>query len=60
MPGKRNWLISAVRRISGMPDYEAYLEHLRRCHPDHPTPSQADYFTDYLRNRYGEGPTRCC
>jgi uncharacterized short protein YbdD (DUF466 family) len=60
MPGKRNWLVSAVRRISGMPDYEAYLEHLRLCHPGHPTPSEGEYFSDYLRSRYGEGPTRCC
>lgn len=54
------WLLAAVRRISGMPDYQAYLDHLQRCHPHQPAPSQREYFSEYLRSRYGDGPTRCC
>jgi uncharacterized short protein YbdD (DUF466 family) len=43
-----------------MPDYEAYLRHLRRCHPSRPIPSEREYFDRYLEERYGNGPTRCC
>ena len=54
------WLVAVVRRISGMPDYQAYLDHLQRYHPDHPVPGEREYFSEYLRSRYGDGPTRCC
>ena len=53
-------IASAVRRISGMPDYPAHLEHLRRCHPERPLPSEREFFEEYLRARYADGPTRCC
>jgi uncharacterized short protein YbdD (DUF466 family) len=43
-----------------MPDYQAYLEHLRRHHPEHPIPSEREYFTLYIESRYGNGPSRCC
>ena len=49
-----------VRRISGMPDYAAHVEHLRRCHPERPVPTQRQFFDEYLRARYADGPTRCC
>ena len=53
-------VISAVRRIAGMPDYSAHLEHLRRCHPDQPVPTQRQFYDEFTRARYGDGPTRCC
>ncbi len=53
-------LASILRAISGMPDYRAYVKHLRHCHPERGIPSQSEYYADYLRMRYGEGPTRCC
>jgi uncharacterized short protein YbdD (DUF466 family) len=53
-------LLRVVRRVSGMPDYQAYLEHLRRCHPERPVPSPREFYEDYLRARYTDGPTRCC
>jgi uncharacterized short protein YbdD (DUF466 family) len=52
--------LRVVRRISGMPDYAAHVEHLRRCHPDRAVPSPRQYFADYVRARYGDTPTRCC
>jgi len=57
------WLRDALRtlrRVAGMPDYPAYLEHLRRCHPDRPVPTEREFFTLYTQSRYGAGPTRCC
>jgi uncharacterized short protein YbdD (DUF466 family) len=53
-------LLRVVRRIAGMPDYAAYVEHLRSAHPDRPVPSPRRFYDDYLRARFGDGPTRCC
>jgi uncharacterized short protein YbdD (DUF466 family) len=49
-----------LRRIAGMPDYEAHIEHLRRCHPNYPIPTERQYFEQFLESRYHDGPTRCC
>jgi uncharacterized short protein YbdD (DUF466 family) len=51
---------AAVRRIVGMPDYGAYVAHHRACHPGAPVPSEREYFDQYLKARYENGPTRCC
>jgi uncharacterized short protein YbdD (DUF466 family) len=53
-------VLQVVRRIAGMPDYAAPLEHLRRCHPERPVPSAREFYESYVRARYGDGPTRCC
>ena len=53
-------LMSTVRRIVGMPDYQAYLAHLRAAHPGRPLPTERQYFDEYLKGRYESGPTRCC
>lgn len=52
--------LRVVRRISGMPEYAAHVEHLRRWHPERPVPSPRQFYDDYLRARYENGPTRCC
>ena len=49
-----------LRRVAGMPDYEGYVAHLRRCHPDRPVPDRRAFFAEYVAARYGDGPTRCC
>jgi len=49
-----------VRRLTGMPDYDAYLAHCRDAHPDEPVRSEREFFDDYLKRRYEGGPTRCC
>lgn len=54
------WAGGLLRGIAGMPDYRAYVEHLHRCHPDRPVPSEREYFEQYVAARYGDGPTRCC
>jgi uncharacterized short protein YbdD (DUF466 family) len=53
-------LLSAVRRIAGMPDYAAHVEHLRRCHPERAVPTEREFYDDFVRTRYADGPTRCC
>jgi uncharacterized short protein YbdD (DUF466 family) len=66
-PVRRSAILSALsalsgvlRRIAGMPDYEAYVRHLQRAHPGRPVPSEREYFDCYVEARYGDGPTRCC
>ena len=49
-----------IRQVAGMPDYRAYLAHARRCHPDRPPLGEREYFAEYLRARYADGPNRCC
>ncbi len=49
-----------VRRLTGMPDYQAYLAHCRAAHPGEPVRSEREFFEEYLARRYEGGPTRCC
>jgi uncharacterized short protein YbdD (DUF466 family) len=51
---------SLIRDLAGMPDYQRHIEHLRRCHPERPIPTERQYFAEYLERRYQDGPTRCC
>jgi len=53
-------LLPTLRRLFGMPDYQAYCSHLRERHPDRPLPSEREFFDQFVRARYGDGPTRCC
>ena len=53
-------IAEVVRKVAGMPDYNRHLEHLRRCHPEQPIPSERQFYEEFLRNRYGDQPTRCC
>jgi uncharacterized short protein YbdD (DUF466 family) len=49
-----------VRRIIGAPDYERYLAHVARRHPDC-VPLSADAFArDALARRYDRPGSRCC
>jgi uncharacterized short protein YbdD (DUF466 family) len=56
----RSHVPSFLRRLAGMPDYHAHVEHLRRRHPETPIPSEREFYDDFVRARYGDGPTRCC
>jgi uncharacterized short protein YbdD (DUF466 family) len=53
-------VLSVIRRIAGMPDYPAHLEHLRQCHPERALPSEREFYEEFVRARYADGPTRCC
>ena len=53
-------VLAVVRRVAGMPDYQAHLEHLRRCHPERPVPTAREFFEEFMRARYEGGATRCC
>ena len=53
-------LLAILRKVAGMPDYAAYLQHLRHCHPDCQVPTEREFYAEFVRRRYEDGPTRCC
>ena len=53
-------LCSTIRRITGMPDYGAYLTHMRDTHPAATPISEREFFAQHVQARYGDGPVRCC
>lgn len=57
----RSWerFLSRVRQIAGMPDYGAYVAHVRAHHPERAPVSQREFFDGFVRARSG-GVTRCC
>lgn len=44
----------------GMPDYDAYLDHMKRTHPDRVPMSYEAFFRERQEARYGGGKGRCC
>ena len=53
-------LVSSVKAVVGMPDYERYLEHRRTRHPGEPVLSRREHYEQYLTRRYAGGGGRCC
>ena len=51
---------STLNRIIGAPDYEAYVSHLHRCHPDQPPMTRDDFVRERLEDRYSRPGARCC
>ena len=53
-------IAAVIRRVIGVPDYERYLAHQRRCHPGEPALSRAAFASDALARRYNQPGSRCC
>ena len=53
-------IVTTVKRIAGMPNYDAYVAHLRERHPECSIPDEREYYELYLKQRYEGGATRCC
>ncbi len=53
-------VLSGLKRICGMPDYEAYRAHLRERHPDRPVPGEREFYQEFVNARYAGGGSRCC
>lgn len=50
-----------ARLMIGVPDYDAYVAHWRRHHPDRPVPGYGDFFRMSEARRYGRsGKAPCC
>lgn len=56
----RRAVTRAAHLMAGLPDYEAYLAHMRERHPDARPASRAEFVALCQKRRYGGGMSRCC
>jgi uncharacterized short protein YbdD (DUF466 family) len=56
----RQTLGQTGRLAVGVPDYDAYVSHLREHHPGRTPPTYAEFFRERQDARYGRGRVRCC
>ena len=52
--------VQTARLCCGVPDYDAYVRHLRQHHPERPVPSYAAFFRERQEARYRGTGGRCC
>ncbi|MBB3983358.1 uncharacterized short protein YbdD (DUF466 family) [Sphingobium fontiphilum] len=51
----------AARMMVGMPDYDAYLRHMRDHHPEQEPMDRVQFFRDRQESRYGgKNGGKCC
>lgn len=50
----------AARLAVGVPDYDAYVAHLRSRHPDRAPMDRESFHRERMLARHGRGTTRCC
>jgi uncharacterized short protein YbdD (DUF466 family) len=53
-------LVQTARLCCGVPDYENYVRHLKRQHPERPIPDYASFFRERQNARYRGSGGRCC
>ncbi|HWM27863.1 MAG TPA: YbdD/YjiX family protein [Woeseiaceae bacterium] len=53
-------LVQTARLCCGVPDYDNYVRHLKRKHPDRPIPDYASFFRERQNARYRGSGGRCC
>ncbi len=60
--GSHWWSAAArtARLAIGIPDYDNYVEHVRRHHPELAAMSRDAFFVERMHARYGKGRSRCC
>jgi uncharacterized short protein YbdD (DUF466 family) len=56
------YLGQSMRLMVGVPEYEAYVSHMRDTHPNQPVMSYKEFFRERQEARYGGNGkvTRCC
>jgi uncharacterized short protein YbdD (DUF466 family) len=45
--------------ISNLPDYQAYVKHFEKNHPEQKPLTEKEFFRDLLENKYGANAKRC-
>jgi uncharacterized short protein YbdD (DUF466 family) len=51
---------AAVRRIVGVPDYDAYVRHVRAHHPGDLPPTREQFLQQCWEQKYSKPGNRCC
>jgi uncharacterized short protein YbdD (DUF466 family) len=54
------WAVQTARLCCGVPDYDAYVKHLREHHPERDVPDYKAFFRERQVARYKGGGGRCC
>lgn len=49
-----------LRALAGVPDYERYVAHMRRRHPDAPVLSRGELIARCQRDRFDRPGGKCC
>lgn len=49
-----------IRRIIGAPDYERYVQHMEKHHPDCALMSHDAFVTERMTAKYTRPGSRCC
>lgn len=49
-----------VRRVIGVPDYSAYVAHMRAAHPTERVLTHAEFERERMVARYQQAGNRCC
>ncbi len=55
-----NQITQSLRLMVGVPDYGAYVEHMKTAHPDRAVMSHEEFFRERQEARYGGKVSRCC
>lgn len=50
---------NVFKGVSNLPNYEAYVTHLKLHHPEKTLPTEKEFFEKYLADKYGPSATRC-
>jgi uncharacterized short protein YbdD (DUF466 family) len=51
---------AVVRRIVGVPDYDAYVQHLRLHHPETEPATRNEFLKQCWDDKYTRPGNRCC
>jgi uncharacterized short protein YbdD (DUF466 family) len=51
---------ATARLAIGLPDYEAYVAHMRAQHPETAPMTREAFAIERMQARYGKGRSRCC
>ena len=54
------YLGQSMRLMVGLPEYDTYLAHMEREHPDKPVMSYEEFFRERQEARYGSGRSGGC
>lgn len=52
--------VATARLALGIPDYDAYVAHVRAMHPEAEPMSRDAFHRERMEARYGRGRSRCC
>jgi uncharacterized short protein YbdD (DUF466 family) len=53
-------MLAVIRRIVGVPDYDAYLKHLRTHHPETVPPTREQFLQKCWEDKFSRPGNRCC